>query len=1109
MKIGQYSHIILDEIHDRTSICDFTTLLLRKLLSEKKINSKLILMSATMQGPLFVKYFGEVFKESEVSKPFFVGSKCYPVKQYFIDDLKQGSIGNDHGFILETQQLSQRYLSELANKNLNAIYNTLVTSGPRVILFTQEVCTEIIIYQAVFGKSILVFLPGLSEILDYFTFLDSELKGRKIDQHFSVFILHSQVPIEEQEALMLPPPANMVHVILSTNIAESSVTIPMLSVVINFGIQRFPKYDYKRKMTCLVKFWCSKAACAQRSGRVGRLFPGKVFHLFPKALYANLFPAHDPPEMFTTSLAKIVLQARQIGEKIGFNTPSEILNLAVEPPSLVQLEGALHELVSIGAMFPSIDGKPSETGKVTVLGEFSLNLTLDLDLCRLLLYGLYLNCTVEAVIIAAGLSLKQDCFTMPSRLLIKDQDAFLKALSRSIDSRFCVDNENLSDPLMFVQIFKEWVKFVRSFAPQKLSKSTLVHLFSKFYAVQPQRFLQFVSTISYIGDQIKPLFPPAHICQTHLTILLDFISSVFKNKGVGAPLINEIHFFVQPDKLRALLTAAFMRNLLYGVIKVESFNPCERQEAQIGLVSMIEGGFDIKKSIVVRQIGNGSKDAMEELAHTIVPDCPVHTSLAHSVGAIEFQSEAIDNTPFLSKHIHLFWQFCERRHKWTVANISIPYAKPFHPMEISWFRWSPQLEKVDVITWRNRTGLFCDFSDYHAPQIAIATSLEGTESHTRVKAKSLTILPSFRETKLPILLLLAFQSYTSSVMFNVDHRENVVVSVVIDSQELPFGLWQKITVLDLLIINKLRYALSGLMMNTVHMKDLPLYDFYQTDRLISCLVHPVIQNNSSDSSLNPPLPLTLADLYTDNLQPVSHLRSYFPEYRCSLLKQNFNALPFYPSQTFFQGRNSFPSASPSSSDFTNPKREMSEFNTVSDYCLQVNIGIQLLKKDCPPPLLANPPKIWHTFPASQFNISWDTYASCGSVTSPCPGSIYTMSSNPELHFGPEFQKPSVPLHRSNEASIQAQNREFVPPGQTFKKEQLCTSVDKHVNGGINWFPEVIMSTKAEDQDHCIRESSPNQKSSERMSTPDPCPGLQIHRAPSAGRLCYIHWVVVI
>ena len=869
--VGKYTHIILDEIHDRTTTYDFVTLLLRKL-SMETLNSKFILMSATMQGPLFVRYFREALGDRSVSRPLYIGNRCYTVDEYFIDTINKNSFSKS-SYFLRTQSISANILLSLSESE---IHNVFIKSEPKMMLFTEGICNELVISQAVRGMSILVFLPGLAEILDYFDFLDNELKGRKIKEHFSVFVLHSQVPLEEQEDLLKPPPSDKVHIILSTNIAESSITIPMLHVVINFGLQKSTKYDYKRRMTCLIRCWCSQAACIQRSGRVGRLCPGKVFHLFPKSYYTEVLLDHDIPELLSSSLAKSLLQARVIGENYGISAPSDVLKLAIEPPSFVEIDAAVHELVMVGAIIPLENGEVSETGKITLLGEFSMNLPLDIDLCRLILYGLCFGCSNEAIIMAAGLSLKSECFTMPSRVLINDQKEFLSSLSRSINTRLTLDNSNMSDPLMFVQVFWEWIKFSDTILRQKkqnhLTRLKLVKLFSKNYSVQNQRFLQFLSSVSIIANKVKTLLPPTSHVYQQLTLIIDALQ--MNNHLTKEPLLSQIVACTNLNHLRALLVATFVQNLLYGVKKTESYNQNEQTQAHRSHLRIIESKFDITKSIVLRQISNGNESAFFDVVKSILPDYPVRINTAHNVAVIEFQE-----TPTLTKSIYQFWQFCERHSHWSTENSSIVYDKPHNPMEVSWFHWSPQLEKVDVTNWRNRTGLVCDFSSDALPHIAVATTLERIQSRSLVKAKNLTILPNVKKQKQPLLLLLAFQPYTSTVLFKVDKTCNTVQSIMIESQELNFGLWQKITIQDLLVMNKLREAMSLLLVSCSCKHYLPVDRFPNIENLLLRLINPRVPSTED-------VPLTYSDSNKCS-------RPYYPKYTCSILNNINNTSPSF------------------------------------------------------------------------------------------------------------------------------------------------------------------------------------------------------------------------
>jgi len=197
------------------------------------------------------------------------------------------------------------------------------------------VCTELIIFQAKPGKSILVFLPGFNDISSYHKELTYQLYKRHLKKYFSVFVFHSQVPCEEQTEAFQPPPKKKAYVILSSKMAESSFTFPNLEMVINFGFSRVCEYQLDKHISRLVTKWCSRASCAQRVGRVGRVSEGTAIHLFTRQRYESLND-FDPPEILISPLAKHLLKAKYIAKQLHIPLPSELLKMLIEPPSILQ-----------------------------------------------------------------------------------------------------------------------------------------------------------------------------------------------------------------------------------------------------------------------------------------------------------------------------------------------------------------------------------------------------------------------------------------------------------------------------------------------------------------------------------------------------------------------------------------------------------------------------------------------------------------------------------------------------------------------------------------------------------------------------------------------------
>ena len=146
----EYTHIIVDEIHERSADADFALFLVREFMSKFK-NIRVILMSATMQSDLLIKYFQETLGPHKIAGPYFVGKSCFPIDVYCIDELRNLCMDGTNRWCKEKRRK--------AGLNLKAKLSELAPiSKPVVLPFTKQVCTELIIFQAELGKSILVFL---------------------------------------------------------------------------------------------------------------------------------------------------------------------------------------------------------------------------------------------------------------------------------------------------------------------------------------------------------------------------------------------------------------------------------------------------------------------------------------------------------------------------------------------------------------------------------------------------------------------------------------------------------------------------------------------------------------------------------------------------------------------------------------------------------------------------------------------------------------------------------------------------------------------------------------------------------------------------------------
>ena len=837
--VSRYTHIILDEIHKRSTDADFTLLVVRELLERDGPSVKLIIMSATMQSSLVVKYLQESFKN--VAGPYFVGVKKYEVDTYFIDEINK--IPPNQSFWDESQLKAAENLKIFAKQSSAEMSLSVFSVRPWVTSYTQKVCTEVIISQAHKGESILVFLPGYNKIVHYYEHLQLRLKWLDIADHFRVFVLHSQMPLEDQREAFIDPTPSVAHVILATNIAESSITLPKLRVVINFGIYCRLQYDSKQHILCPVNSWCSRASCEQRAGRAGRVFIGTVVHLFTRKFYTLVLPAYDPPEILTSPIAKLVLQAKEIGKKIGHPRPTDFLSLAITPPHLEQLEAALLDLGRLGAIESSSGEDVDEEAEITFLGRFSLSLPVDLDLSRVVLCGVLFGCATDAVVIAASMCLLQEVFSLPSRVLIKDEGEFQSRLTCSYRNRCALDSDNYSDAVMVVNLFKKWLEYRSRCHKERCSKSSLAWKFSSLHACRWERLLQLEAVASEIAQKTLHHLPPNSAAYRELKKLaslgtLRLFSHAESSHSSSADF--SIDFCEDVDIIRAMLVASYPNQLLFGMQQCNSLNDREKAESVTLLELMRSAQVDVAQTLVITGSKKSNTASVQQLVKAVLPNnffevkafgnvyllTLNHTYETNPLAALlcnlniaplqattnqlpGSESKIISST--LPLELIVFWQFGERQPQWTAGDVDVNFSRPQHPLATTWFRMTEEKEKVKILSWRNPTGLVCEVDSQRNPLpfLAVASHLQGSSSHSQVLASHISLLPSLHSSRNALLLALTFQPLSSTVAMQVDYKHHQIVGLNINSfilSPLPYNYF--LNKADVEKMNCLRRSIS-------------------------------------------------------------------------------------------------------------------------------------------------------------------------------------------------------------------------------------------------------------------------------------------------------------
>lgn len=220
------------------------------------------------------------------------------------------------------------------------------------------------------GDTALVFLPGLREI----SACERQLKTSRWSEAIEVLTLHGNLTLDEQASVIHPGHSQKARVVLSTSIAETSLTIAGVSLVVDSGLCRRSRFEPARGLDALVTQPASQASAEQRAGRAGRLAPGRCVRLW-SAIDQQRRAAHEPPELLETDPLPLALQLAEWGDPLG-------TGLAwIDPPSATALQEAHGSLIRLGAV------APTGSGQLTPEGRAMATLGLHPRLARLLLAG--------------------------------------------------------------------------------------------------------------------------------------------------------------------------------------------------------------------------------------------------------------------------------------------------------------------------------------------------------------------------------------------------------------------------------------------------------------------------------------------------------------------------------------------------------------------------------------------------------------------------------------------------------------------------------------------------------------------------------------------------
>ncbi|TSA53439.1 MAG: ATP-dependent RNA helicase HrpA [Nitrosomonadaceae bacterium] len=442
--LSAYDTIIIDEAHERSLNIDFLLGYLRQLLPRRP-DLKLVITSATIDAERFSRHFDN-------APVIEVSGRMYPVEMRYRPIAVEGEGDAD-----------------VEQGILDAV-DEAVRSGP---------------------GDVLVFLPGEREIRE-----TAEALRKHHPAGAEILPLFARLSFAEQERVFKPGGAR--RIVLATNVAETSLTVPGIRYVVDTGMARINRYSYRNKVEQLQVEKISRASANQRAGRCGRVMSGVCIRLYAEEDYLAR-PEFTVPEILRSSLASVILRMKSL--RIG-----EVENFPfIEPPAPRMIADGYQLLTELGAV--------NESNELTQIGWQLAKFPIDPKIARMILAAKEENCLSEVLIIASALSLQD-----PRDRPFERQDAADRAHQRFQDER--------SD---FLGYLKLWDFFEELLQHKKSNRKLMEHCQENFLSHRRMRdwrevHSQLHGLVTELG--LRPNQIPAGYDEIHRALLAGLLGNI-------------------------------------------------------------------------------------------------------------------------------------------------------------------------------------------------------------------------------------------------------------------------------------------------------------------------------------------------------------------------------------------------------------------------------------------------------------------------------------------------------------------------------------------------------------------------------------------------------